>query len=52
MDKRFVLALFVVGAVAVGLVVILVLGIFTVEEDGRSRDDAPLLGGVVGVHRA
>ena len=33
------LALFVVGAVALGLLTVLVIGLFRVDEDGRSRDD-------------
>jgi hypothetical protein len=40
MSKKFVLALFVVMAIAVGLLVILLIGLFRVDEDGRSRDGA------------
>jgi len=40
MSKKFVLALFVVLAIVIGLVVILLIGLFRVEEDGRSRDGA------------
>lgn len=48
MSKKFVLSLFVVLAVVVGLVVILLIGLFRVDEDGRSRDDArPLTMGQV-----
>jgi hypothetical protein len=39
LDKKFVLALFVIGAVALGLLTVLVIGLFRVDEDGRSRDD-------------
>jgi hypothetical protein len=43
LDKKLVLALFVIGAIAVGLFAVLVIGLFRVDEDGRSRDDgAPL----------
>lgn len=45
MDKRFVLALFVVAAIAAGLITILLLGINKVDEDGR-ENDAPPIGGV------
>ena len=38
MSKKLVLALFVVAAIAAGLVTILLIGVFRVEEDGRSRD--------------
>ena len=35
--------LFVIAAIAVGLFAVLVIGLFRVDEDGRSRDDgAPL----------
>jgi hypothetical protein len=40
MSKKFVLALFVILAIAVGLVVILLIGLVRVDEDGRSRDGA------------
>jgi hypothetical protein len=38
--SKFVLALFVVAAIAVGLLVILVIGIFRVDEDGGGQDGA------------
>ena len=38
--SKFVLVLFVVAAIAVGLLVILLIGIFRVDEDGRSQDGA------------
>lgn len=41
MSKKFVLALFVVMAIAVGFPVILLIGLFRVDEDGRSRDGSP-----------
>jgi hypothetical protein len=40
MSKKFMLALFVVTAIAVGLLVILLIGLSRVDEDGRSRDGA------------
>ena len=40
MSKKFALALFVVLAIAVGLLAILLIGLFRVDEDGRSRDGA------------
>jgi hypothetical protein len=46
-SNKFVLALFVVAAIAVGLVIMLTLGLFRVEEDGRSGDGAPPLSGPV-----
>jgi hypothetical protein len=42
MSKKFVLALFVVAAVVLGLLGMLVIGLLGVEEDGRSRDGARL----------
>ena len=36
--SKFVLALFVVAAIAVGLLVILVIGVFRVDEDGRGQN--------------
>jgi hypothetical protein len=38
--RKPVLAMFVVAAVAVGLLVLLLIGAFRGDEDGRSRDDA------------
>jgi len=39
LSKKFLMALLIIGAIATGLVIILVIGLFTVEEDGRSRDN-------------
>ena len=36
--SKFVLALFVVAAIAIGLLVILVIGVFRVDEDGRGQN--------------
>ena len=44
MNKRLVLALFVVGAMAIGLLILLFIGIGQVDEDGR-ENDAPAIGG-------
>jgi hypothetical protein len=41
-SKKFVLALFVVGAIAVGLLVVLAIGLFRVDEDGGSRGAPPI----------
>ena len=38
--RKPVLAMFVVAAVAVGLLVLLLIGIFRVDEDGGSQGDA------------
>lgn len=38
--RKPVLAMFVVAAVAVGLLVLLLIGVFRVDEDGGSQDDA------------
>lgn len=38
--RKPVLAMFVVAAVAVGLLVVLLIGIFRVDEDGGSQGDA------------
>ena len=38
--SKFVLAMFVVAAIAVGLLVILVIGVFRVDEDGGGQDGA------------
>jgi hypothetical protein len=40
MSKKLVLAMFVIVAIGVGLLVILLIGLFRVDEDGRSRDGA------------
>jgi hypothetical protein len=42
--KKPVLAMFVVAAIAIGLLAILLVGLLRVDEDGRSRDGAPPLG--------
>jgi len=39
LSKKFLMALLIIGAIATGLVIILVIGLFTVDEDGRSRDN-------------
>jgi hypothetical protein len=44
MSRKVLLAMFVVGAIAFGLLVVLVVGLVNVEEDGRSRDGAGLPG--------
>jgi hypothetical protein len=49
--KKPVLAMFVVAAVVIGLLVVLLVGVFRVDEDGRSRDGAGQPG-VVGARRA
>ena len=36
--KKPLLAMFVVGAIAIGLLIVLAIGIFTVDEDGRERN--------------
>ena len=47
MSKKFLLALLIIGAIAAGLITILVIGLFAVDEDGRSRDNgAPSSGHV------
>jgi hypothetical protein len=38
--KKPVLAMFVVAAIAIGLLIMLLVGVLTVNEDGRTRDDA------------
>ena len=38
--RKPVLAMFVVAAVAIGLLVLLLIGVFRVDEDGGSGDDA------------
>ena len=38
--RKPVLAMFVVAAVGVGLLVLLLIGVFRVDEDGGSQDDA------------
>ena len=45
MNTRAVLMLFVVGAIAIGLLIVLFIGIGQVDEDGR-ENDAPPIGGV------
>ena len=38
------MSLLIIGAIAAGLITILVIGLFAVDEDGRSRDNgAPSL---------
>jgi hypothetical protein len=46
--KKPVLAMFVVAAIAIGLLIMLVVGILNVDEDGREQGGA----GVVGHHSA
>jgi uncharacterized membrane protein (Fun14 family) len=41
-NKKFVLALFVVGVMALGLLIILLIGVNTVDEDGRENDAPPI----------
>jgi hypothetical protein len=38
--KKPLLAMFVVGAIVIGLLIVLAIGIFKVDEDGREQDDA------------
>ena len=35
--KKPLLAMFVIGAIAIGLLIVLAIGIFNVDEDGRER---------------
>ena len=42
--KKPVLAMFVVAAIAIGLIVVLVIGLGRVDEDGRENDGAGLVG--------
>ena len=45
--KKPLLAMFVIGAIAIGLLIILAIGIFTVDEDGRepNPNGAPAVDG-------
>jgi hypothetical protein len=43
--KKPVLAMFVIAAIAIGLLVVLVIGIMNVDEDGREQDGAGKPGG-------
>ena len=36
--KKPLLAMFVIGAIAIGLLIVLAIGIFTVDEDGREQN--------------
>ncbi len=38
--KKPLLAMFVVGAIAIGLLIVLAIGVFRVDEDGREQDGA------------
>ena len=38
--KKPLMAMFVVGAIAIGLLIVLAIGIFTVDEDGREQNGA------------
>jgi hypothetical protein len=47
--KKPLLAAFVVAAMAIGLLIILLIGVFRVDEDGRETDSArsPAVAGAV-----
>ena len=36
--KKPLLAMFVIGTIAIGLLIVLAIGIFTVDEDGREQN--------------
>jgi hypothetical protein len=38
--KKPLLAMFVVGAIAIGLLIVLAIGLFRVDEDGREQNGA------------